>query len=1729
MKTLRIILALMLLCSVSVWAQEQHNVISRSDGPDVNKNGTLEFSPQSATRGQKVKVYCNPKQGYGLSRGPFYATKLANGTYSDPVELKATSPYPEDRANKTEFEFTMPDANVYVWAFFTPVRTLIIHKGNAGKLIPLYGFEKSDSDTILRNVPLHPIKLRVEPKTVKDDKGKDITYELLDLKVVNLKSNFWDKSTDSVTIKMPDKNDTVHVTPIFARSNYNLSITGNPAYVKVEQTNPAPKGRDEVEVILRTEKGYIPKNISFSGCKSWWRVGKPQREEDGGWKVVYHVKFDFKDVTLRVNAEKVYDFSVNDTKNTGRLKTYIPEVIPDYPGVAREDQKVPVVFRMPKNYSVTYTAKSGNEDIKPTVYHNALTNSFADQNMYGWAETMDYVGSGLAIMATTDSTGNKFWRTSTKNSMSQRVKLSGNKGKELSIATLVSMNPRRARRADVSIVTTTTDGTTSELKVADMMGQEDSWQTEFNTHTVPANADELKFVVSAEADNPNRFGYDGPMFDDLCLLLPISGNTIKDEDVMVFEMGNQNVTINYTPSATQATVTVSEKAHATVTLINNDTGEQGTTIKAMEGDLIIAKGTYEEGNAIFGMQSRPKTSNSPYDSNDLQFDSVKTANHEVYYHHVMRNNKDITITPTVDKQQVYLEENYGGSVSIKNAFAKEGEKVQFTVTPDSTCKLKQIKSTPDGIVTIKADSVDAATGAGHYSFIMTTNYLTLIPEFIVPISSVDQLTEISRQNGDFNLTTDLDLGNNWEESIKIFGNFNGNGHRITYSGNTSLFANVAEGASVRHLYVNADVNGSDSEIGGITLTNSGVIEDCVVTGTVKNTENYSYAGGIAGKNDPMTGTISRCHVQCNVIDAPTACGIAYQSMGATIKDNVFNGKFNVSDGDAYLICNDDNNSTINGNYYIANDGNARADSCQGVTAGDPAKFIEEAQRLAEDYPVFAASLRAKYKAYTIDTSLPGDVRILELSGSTSIAGAVISGSVRVTGNRHLDAIIVSDPDGNDARSCSFTDNTQKDYFFSFTMPEHDVLITFKTQEGELIYTVKQLANINYRKGTYILARDLNLSNWNKSLTLEGHLYGRGHTIKYQAKGNFKGLFTKVLKGAVLEGLRVVATVESEKDCAGIAFDNQGIIRDCHFCGTMKKIQSIIPAQNRVAAIAYKMGETAEIDHCSATGELISPANQQAVNDSPLCPQKDANMKNSIWVDASETGKYQELFTQAETARQQYPVFAQGIFDKISASIITGTDTVRVMNGTTLDELTITDGIRFVCTADTKVNKIIYKRPAMRILEQWILPFSFNNIAGSGTFEYHPTIEEKKLPDILPGQTLTLTDAPSTISYQANTPWLVKSNGSGVNTYVLTNADGPITLKSTNNDRIAHYASVLDEANFYAAYDSIPAATAKEEIMYSWDVATQAITAFGDSLGGIQPFRYYLQFYNQNAKKFEKYEDTWWAKDEAENAGHTTSAAPRRASEVMADGWQPIFLDPRQPQSVTARMLDYYDIAYLADVRAEELGEGSDVQVSDVSLIYQMVDSRMELPTAIPMLVRAKRSDAEPLVDRKTGTEIDSLMTQALIRELMEEEDAEEDTLTFEMPHYWCASLSDRLDVWHLPSPEKYAELADFGCMMFTDDYFDQSFKYATASDTRTTTPMSYCITVLNADRLEVLPLMGDRVNVEFVGSGEATGIDTVQRSTSDVQRSTPYNLSGQRVSESYKGIIIQNGRKVIKR
>ena len=75
-------------------------------------------------------------------------------------------------------------------------------------------------------------------------------------------------------------------------------------------------------------------------------------------------------------------------------------------------------------------------------------------------------------------------------------------------------------------------------------------------------------------------------------------------------------------------------------------------------------------------------------------------------------------------------------------------------------------------------------------------------------------------------------------------------------------------------------------------------------------------------------------------------------------------------------------------------------------------------------------------------------------------------------------------------------------------------------------------------------------------------------------------------------------------------------------------------------------------------------------------------------------------------------------------------------------------------------------------------------------------------------------------------------------------------------------------------------------------------------------------------------------------------------------------------------------------------------------------------------------------------------------------------------------------------------------------------------------PMSYCFTAYDATTFENLPLTNDRIGIIVYdrSQDEPTGVEDVRGKTDGV-----YNLQGQKVDDSYRGIIIKNGRKIFKR
>ena len=82
--------------------------------------------------------------------------------------------------------------------------------------------------------------------------------------------------------------------------------------------------------------------------------------------------------------------------------------------------------------------------------------------------------------------------------------------------------------------------------------------------------------------------------------------------------------------------------------------------------------------------------------------------------------------------------------------------------------------------------------------------------------------------------------------------------------------------------------------------------------------------------------------------------------------------------------------------------------------------------------------------------------------------------------------------------------------------------------------------------------------------------------------------------------------------------------------------------------------------------------------------------------------------------------------------------------------------------------------------------------------------------------------------------------------------------------------------------------------------------------------------------------------------------------------------------------------------------------------------------------------------------------------------------------------------------------------------------------------MSYCFTAYDNKTYENLPLTNDRIEIVVYGyteQSDPTGIEDVRSKMDDVRGKMDdvYNLNGQKVGDSYRGIVIKNGRKILKR
>lgn len=708
----------------------------------------------------------------------------------------------------------------------------------------------------------------------------------------------------------------------------------------------------------------------------------------------------------------------------------------------------------------------------------------------------------------------------------------------------------------------------------------------------------------------------------------------------------------------------------------------------------------------------------------------------------------------------------------------------------------------------------------------------------------------------------------------------------------------------------------------------------------------------------------------------------------------------------------------------------------------------------------------------------------------------------------------------------FTDNHQVVYRYQRNDKETYSNTMFTTPQYE-ISSREDFCNYIEKKGDIHLTQDIDVGIPH-DYSLYGNFDGGGHTISYGSEQDCRGLFYQVSEGASIKHLRVKSNVRTTKDCGGIAYKNFGTISDCHINVFILGLENWIYKVPTIAGIAREIGDNGVIDHCSATGVL-----DLAGYDGRAYPITEMMSKatHCTWVDPINHSQYAAQRESALIAQADYPVYAKGILDAVGPEIVAGNNTIFTINNR-LNSLTIVDGERFSCSGEVTVDKITYKRRGTNgAYEPWVLPFDYTIDATmlDGGAEFY-RFEKDSEGNIVTKQ----INSGEIYQAAANEPLAFRKSGQDEYNFQMKLAkDGRLqsfTIKMPLDGVAASMASTKDIAHIKVTYDNIPAERTVKERMHVWDESKGDFTLTNGERG-VTPFRYYLQYIDKATGNYLKYEQTDWARRQR-NSGGSQQAPQRRAeqstslSTLTARGWQPIILDLRSTPTVTAEMLDNYEILCLSDIYEQQ----ADDERYDVTAIYEPVEEDMTLPYAAPLLVRAKRTDVEPLVDGETGADIISLMREAM-EEMDEEEVANAYTSLFEECHYWCSTFAARYDVWQMLLPESDKLLNEYGALVFANTPGNHHFCRVGAGNGFSMQPMSYCFTAYDAKTYENLPLANDRINIVAYGyteQSEPTGIEEVSGKRTR-GRGDAYNLQGQKVDDSYRGLIIRNGRKQLRK
>lgn len=166
---------------------------------------------------------------------------------------------------------------------------------------------------------------------------------------------------------------------------------------------------------------------------------------------------------------------------------------------------------------------------------------------------------------------------------------------------------------------------------------------------------------------------------------------------------------------------------------------------------------------------------------------------------------------------------------------------------------------------------------------------------VIEIDSAEGLKALDKQDGDYRLTADIALDENWEP-IHFSGSFDGNGHQIRLNGKP-VFQDLSKGSIVFNLLLSGEVSGGGSSLGALASTSSGTIRN-IYSDVVINYSGWDTAGGLVG--EAKEGKLSNCLVTAEVntisgVDKGTIAGFDVWFSGTN--HTTINNSYWTSDGD----------------------------------------------------------------------------------------------------------------------------------------------------------------------------------------------------------------------------------------------------------------------------------------------------------------------------------------------------------------------------------------------------------------------------------------------------------------------------------------------------------------------------------------------------------------------------------------------------------------------------------------------------------------------------------------------------------------------------------------------------------------------------------------------------------------------------------------------------------------